>query len=135
MFCGQLLLSVMAQHACRHPTLLDYMQKLARVLFDTPPVANLLYDAVPEGCLPEPEVNNCLILQGTSAFLAKDDAGAVRPGGFSLTVGTVIECVVTLAKNRRLVHVTADPTAVASATTKEWNGMTIGEHPCCIISL
>lgn len=44
-----------------------------------------------------------------------------------LQTGAVIECVVVSAKDRRLVHVTADPAAVSSAITKEWNGMTIGE--------
>lgn len=44
-----------------------------------------------------------------------------------LQAGAIIECVVVSAKDRRLVHVTADPTAVSAAITKEWNGMTIGE--------
>ena len=66
-------------------------------------------------------------LQGTKAFLPKNDAGAIKPGGFPLQAGCLIECVVAGAKDRRMLSVTADPSLVSSAVTKEWNGMTIGE--------
>ena len=40
--------------------------------------------------------------------------------------GALLEVVVTAAKDRRMVHVSADPQAVAAAVAKEWDGLTLG---------
>lgn len=40
--------------------------------------------------------------------------------------GTLLEVVVTAARDRRMVHVSVDPRAAAAAVAKEWDGLTLG---------
>lgn len=59
---------------------------------------------------------------GTSAFLPKKAA----PEGLPLQRGTLVEVVVQQTKAGGAVIVTADPGAVASANSREWEGVNIG---------
>ncbi|KAK9832620.1 hypothetical protein WJX81_004603 [Elliptochloris bilobata] len=64
---------------------------------------------------------------GARAFLERSnyakafgaDVPAPRPG-------SLLEVVVTAARDRRMVHVSADPKAVTAAVAREWDGLTLG---------
>ena len=65
--------------------------------------------------------------QGVTAFLERSNyAKAVRAPGAAPRPGALLEVVVTAARDRRMVHVSADARAAAAAVAREWDGLTLG---------
>ena len=69
----------------------------------------------------------CGVWQGTAGFLAFSDEGPDGASDQKLAVGQMIDCLVTSASDKRLVHVTADPSKVAAAVSPDWGDASIGE--------
>ena len=73
------------------------------------------------------------LLQGTAGFLAYADEEASSSGEgvpHKLVVGQVLDCLVTACADKRLVHVTADPSRVAAALSPDWGDASIGGGAC-----
>ena len=71
------------------------------------------------------------LLQGTAGFLAYADEETSSPGEgppHKLVVGQSLDCLVTSCADKRLVHVTADPSRVAAALSPDWGDASIGEN-------
>ncbi len=65
--------------------------------------------------------------QGVTAFLERSNyAKAVGAPGAAPRPGALLEVVVTAARDRRMVHVSADARAAAAAVAREWDGLTLG---------
>lgn len=65
--------------------------------------------------------------QGANAFLDKASRNEGAGGAVPLIPGTIVETVVTKAKDKRLIHVTDSADSVSTAITKEWPNLTIGK--------
>ena len=48
--------------------------------------------------------------------------------GRKLAAGALVSCLVTNARDKRMVTVTSRRDAIAGAVTKEWDGLTIGAN-------
>ncbi len=63
-----------------------------------------------------------------TGFLKKSTHEDAYGDSANLKVGMLVEVTVTTVVDRRLAHVTTEPTAVAGSVVKDWDGLDIGEY-------
>ena len=64
--------------------------------------------------------------QGLTGFLKRSTHEEHYGDSAELKVGMLVEVAVTSVMDRRLAHVTTEPTAVAGSVVKDWDGLDIG---------
>ncbi len=66
--------------------------------------------------------------QGLTGFLKRSTHEEHYGDSAELKVGMLVEVAVTSVMDRRLAHVTTEPTAVAGSVVKDWDGLDIGAY-------
>ena len=75
-----------------------------------------------------PELSLMCSAQGLTGFLKKSTHEDAYGNSAELKIGMLVEVAVTAIVDRRLAHVTTEPTVVAGSVVKDWDGLDIGEH-------
>ena len=67
-----------------------------------------------------------LCAQGLTGFLKRSTHEEHFSDSAELKVGMLVEVAVTSVVDRRVAHVTTEPTAVLGSVVKDWDGLDIG---------